>query len=160
MKSRLNKFGFTLIEIIVVVSSVGVVMLVVTGSLLQIMKVQNQSEAISRLSTSGNRILGELRRNLFNSDGEVVCGTNHLSVGFTNVTDGLGTIISCVTGDKIASTSGSIERKLNENIVSITSCSNFVSCNSGSVTFNFGIGTSVAGVGVTRNFTTTVTIRN
>ena len=135
-------------------------MLVVVGSLLQIMKVQNQSEAVSRLSTSGNRILGELRRNLFNSDGEVVCESNYLLVCVTNVIDGLGIVISCITGDKIASVSGSIERKLNENNVSIINCSNFVRCDSGSVTFNFGIGTSVVGVGVTRNFTTTVTIRN
>ena len=135
-------------------------MMVVVGSLLQIMKVQNQSEAYSRLSSSGNWILGELRRNLFNSDGEFICSGDNLSVGFTNVTDGLGTVISCDLGDKIASTSGTVERKLNADNISITNCASFAVCNSESVTFNFGIGTTVAGVGVSQNFTTTVTIRN
>ena len=143
-----------------VVSSIGLIMTVVVGSLLQIMKVQNRNEAISRLSTSGNAILTEIRRNLINSDGKnIVCSSG--SVGFTNVSDNLGTSITCTLNDKIASVSGTTTKKINSDNISIVNCSSFADCSeTGKVTINFGIGTSVAGVGVTRNFTTTVTLRN
>lgn len=165
MKKRKKNVGFTLIEIIVVVSSIGLVMLVVVGSLLQIMKVQNQNEAISKLSESGSWILSELRQNMFNSNGKVVCGSGNLSVGITSLMDSLSTVLNCsVSNNKIASVSGSVEKKLNGNNISVVSCNDFVLCDVDSrfvtVTFNFGIGTSVSGIGSTRNFSTTVTVRN
>lgn len=167
MKRTKKNFGFTLIEIVVVVSSVGLVMLVVVGSLLQIIKVQNQSQAVSKLSENGNWILSELRRNMFNSDGTVVCSGNNLSVGITSLTDKLTTVLECDLGSQIASVSGSTTKKLNEDNISVINCTNFASCSVDAgaglvtaVTFNFRLGTSVSGVGVTRNFSTVVTIRN
>lgn len=162
-----NKFGFTLIEIVVVVSSIGIIMIIVVGTILQTMKAQNRNRAISKLSDEGNWILSELRRNVFNSGGGLLCSSDNLSVGLTSVVDNLSTVLSCsVNGNKIASSSGSIEKKLNSDSVTINNCDNFVFCGDGTgdelrvVTFKFSLSTLVSGVGTTQDFWTTVVGRN
>lgn len=183
---KVKKKGFTLVEIIVVVSTIGIIMMVVTGTILQIMKAQNRNRGSSEISEQGNWILSELRKNVFNS-GNISCASDNLSIGITNLFNGASTILSCDLGDNaIASRSGKILRNLNSSSINITNCDNFVTCvtyeknnmdvvteeggetggitigNTGvsAVVFNFGIGTSVAGIGVSQNFTTTVTLRN
>lgn len=170
MQLKVKKNGFTLVEIMVVVSSVGVIMMIVVGTILQTMKAQNRSEAASRLFDEGNRILSELRRNVFNSTNKIVCSSNNLSVGLSNLTDGVGTSLTCDTSlgvNSIASTSGTVIRKLNATDINIVDCTNFVVCNLdpgttrvSSVIFNFRIGTTVSGVGTTSIFSTTLTVRN
>jgi len=152
-----------------VVSSIGIIMIIVVGTILQTMKAQNRSEALSKLGDEGNWIMVELRRNVFNSSSKINCRGDNLSVGLTGLYDSAETILSCdsVTNNKIASTSGVIERKLNATDINVVNCNNFVLCGMdqgttkvSSVSFNFGIGTTVSGVGMTQNFSTTLTIRN
>jgi prepilin-type N-terminal cleavage/methylation domain-containing protein len=166
MLTKRTKLGFTLIEIIVVVSTIGIIMMVVVGSIFQIMKAQNRNEAISKLTDQGNWILSELKKNMFNSNNKLTCSPDKLSVGTTNLFDGLSTVISCdVANNKIASTSA-FERELNGSGIDVVDCTNFVSCDTNpdtevsSLTFNFRIFTKVSGVGVSQNFSTTVTLRN
>ena len=155
-------------EIVVVVSSVGIIMIIVVGTILQTMKAQNRSDALSKLGDEGNWIMAELRRNVFNSSSKIDCRSNNLSVGLSGLDDNAEIILSCdsITNNKIASTSGSIERKLNAADINVVNCNNFVVCGVdhtnkvSSVTFNFGIGTTVSGVGTTKNFSTTLTVRN
>jgi type II secretory pathway pseudopilin PulG len=168
MKRNSKNFGFTLVEIIVVVSSVGIIMMIVVGTILQTMKAQNRSEALSRLSDEGNWILSELRRNIFNSNGVINCQPGNLAVGLSGLSDKVNTVLSCdssVANNMIASTSGTKVRKLNANDVNVTNCSNFAVCSIvdgkvSSVTFNFGIGTTVSGVSTSQDFSTTLTLRN
>ncbi len=165
-----KRSGFTLVEIMVVVSSVGVIMMIVAGTILQTMKAQNRSEGLSRLFDEGNRILSELRRNVFNSTDKIVCSSDNLSIGLTNLTDGIGTSLICnsiSTVNSIASASGAKVKNLNATDINIVNCNQFVVCTLdpgttkiSAVTFNFGIGTTVSGVGVTQNFSTTLSTRN
>ena len=165
---KVKKKGFTLVEIIVVVSSVGVIMMIVVGTILQTMKAQNRNDALSRLADEGNWILGELRRNIFNSNGKITCRDGNLSVGLTSLYDGTETVLSCetLTNNRIASTSGSIVRTLNATDINVINCVNFAICETtpdsdvSGVTFNFAIGTTVSGVGASQSFSTTLTVRN
>jgi len=171
--------GFTLVEIIVTVSTIGIILVVVVGTVLQTMKAQNRNRGMSELSDQGDWILSELRKNVFNG-GSLSCGSDNLSVGITNLFNGVSTVLSCnILNNSIASTSGKTVRKLNSTGIKVINCDNFVKCltyEKGSVvneegvitgdnrvlsvSFNFGIGTSVAGIGVSKSFTTTVTLRN
>lgn len=169
MKRNSKNFGFTLVEIIVVVSSVGIIMMIVVGTILQTMKAQNRSEALSRLSDEGNWILSELRRNIFNSNGVINCQPGNLAVGLSGLSDKVNTVLSCdssVANNMIASTSAGIPvRKINASDVNITDCSNFAVCSVvngkvSSVTFNFKIGTTISGVSTNQSFSTTLTLRN
>ena len=169
IRLRSRKKGFTLIEIMVVVSSVGVIMMIVVGTVLQTMRAQNRNEGFSKLNSDGNWILGEIRRNIFNSNGKVTCQNNGLSVGLTSLSDGLDTILSCDASNEnsqIASTSGTIVKKLNPNGLEVVDCTNFAVCTTSpdtgisSITFSFKVKTTVSGVGVSQKFVTTLTTRN
>lgn len=165
---KVKKTGFTLVEIIVVVSSVGIIMMIVVGTILQTMKAQNRSEALSRLSDEGNWILSELRRNIFNSNGVINCQTGNLAVGLSGLSDSVTTVLSCDSSsvnNRIASTSGTMVRKLNASDVNVTDCNNFAVCSVvgnkvSSVTFNFKIGTTISGISANQSFSTTLTLRN
>lgn len=179
MNLKVKKSGFTLIEIVVTVSTIGVIMMVVVGTILQTMKAQNRNRGMSELSDQGNWILSELRKNAFNS-GNLSCSSDNLSIGVTNLFNGASSRLSCdIASNSIASTSGKTIRKLNSAGIKVINCDNFVKCSTYeeiappdedgvttgdtrvlSVAFSFGIGTSVAGVGVSQTFTTTVTLRN
>lgn len=175
---KVKKNGFTLIEIIVTVSTIGIILVVVVGTVLQIMKAQNRNRGMSELSDQGNWILSELKKNAFNG-GSLSCSGDNLSVGVTNLFNGASTVLSCnMLDNSIASVSGKTVRKLNSAGIKVINCDNFVKCltyeegapdeEGGitgdnrvlSVSFSFGIGTSVAGIGVSQSFTTTVTLRN
>ncbi len=145
-------------------------MMVAVGAVFQTMRVQNKNLALSKLSEHGGWILSELKRNVFNSTGKLACYGGNLSIGLTNISDIKNTVLSCsdMGGDNQIASESAMVRKLNTDDVSILDCTNFVVCGetdpvtglSRAVTFNFNIGTSVSGVGVSKSFTTTVTLRN
>jgi prepilin-type N-terminal cleavage/methylation domain-containing protein len=164
----MKKSGFTLMEIIVVVASVGLIMTAVTGITLSIFKSQNRSQSTNKIVSNGNWILNELKKDVWNgSSSRITCIDNN-SIGITSLDDGANTVISC-SGNNIASKSGALVKNLNNiSEVNIISCpqNNFVSCTTlpsldvTNVNFNFGVGATTAGVGVTQYFSINVSIRN
>lgn len=156
--------GFTLIEIVVVVTVVAVIMVSIIGVVVSTFKLQNQTKSNSKLVSGGNEILNEIKKNILNSDSStIVCSDDHSSVAFINDFDGDSSMISC-TGGKIASISARTVY-LNGEDITVTDCSNFVSCSTlpslevSGVEFKFGVGTSTSGVGSGQDFEMNVTLR-
>ena len=168
MKLYKNKLysGFSLIEMVVVVGSFGMIIVAVISTILLTFRSQNKVNSTNKLGENGTSILTELRRNIFNSDSKnIVCGTGGTSVAIVNRNDKVMTNLVCV-GGKIASISATTVN-LNSNEVSVFSCQNFVVCTKkvGSsevigVDFRFGLGTTTVGVNSTQFFDTSVTTRN
>lgn len=163
-KKNKNK-GFTLVEIMVVVTVLALIMVSIIGVVISIFKVQNQTKSSSKVVSGGNMILSELKKNILNSNRlSIICSEDKKSVTFANNFDGKITTISC-SGGKIASISAQTVY-LNSGDTSIVDCSQFVSCYTqpslevSGVVFRFGVGSSTAGVGITQSFNMEVTIRN
>jgi type II secretory pathway pseudopilin PulG len=156
-------YGFSLIEMVVVVGSVGIMIVAVISTILMTFKSQNMVKSNNKISENGRSILAELRRNVFNSDASTIsCGVGGSSVIVTNKKDGGVTTLVCL-GINIASNSAN----LNSGEVAVYNCQNFVTCNlrsdsSGvaSVDFNFGLRTTTTGIATTQMFSTSVTTRN
>jgi type II secretory pathway pseudopilin PulG len=163
-----KKTGFTLIEIVVVVASVGLIMTSVIGLVLGTFKAQNREKATNKVMENGSWIINELRKNTLNSESTTIVCTANDSIEMVNMFDQEKSIFSCNrSSNKIASTSAIRDpNTLNSDDVNITDCSNFVECekdSSGKVSniiFNFGIGATTSGVSVAKNFNTVVTVRN
>lgn len=165
MKRKGNK-AFTLIEMVVVTAAVAMIMVALVSVVLATFKSQNQSKSSSKVSSGGNWILNELKRNVLSSNGQnIVCNPNNLSIGLTNVNDGDWTTISC-SSNRIASVSASRTIYLDSSDISIIDCSQFVSCSVlpslevSVVSFNFGVGASTVGIGVTQHFEIDMTLRD
>ena len=158
--------GFSLIEIVVVVGSFGLIIVAVISTILLTFRSQNKVSSNNKLSENGASIMAELRRNIFNSDSKsIVCGAGGTSVTIVNRNDKEVTNLRCL-GGKISSASARTV-DLNSNEVLVSSCQNFVSCTTkvGSsevvaVDFKFGLGTSVVGVNSTQFFDSSITTRN
>jgi prepilin-type N-terminal cleavage/methylation domain-containing protein len=157
--------GFTLIEIVVVTAAVALIMVAVIGLVVTTLKIQNQTKSNSKVVSNGNTILNELKKNILNSNKKnITCAGSGLSITLTNNSDGKVTTISCGSG-KIASSSAATIY-LNSGDVTVTDCSNFVTCSTlpslelSGVKFKFRIGASTSGVGMTQNFEMDVTVRN
>jgi len=165
IKKLKEKDGFTLIEVIVVVTVVALIMVAIISVVVSTFKIQNQTQSNSKVVSGGNAILSELKKNILNSNSNSIsCGSDNLSVTFSNNFDGKTTVISCL-GGKIASTSGQTVY-LTSGDISIVDCGQFVTCytlpslETSSVEFKFGVGSSTAGVGITQNFEMNVVVRN
>lgn len=168
MKIRNKKcLGFTLIEIVVIVASVGLIMTSVVGVVLGTFKSQNREKSTNKVLENGSWIINELRKNTLNSNSDTVVCNDDGSIEMVNAVDQEKSVFSCdQVSNKIASTSASKESLLNSRIISVADCSNFAECVtdlSGKVvmvTFNFGIEATTSGISVNKNFNTTVTLRN
>jgi type II secretory pathway pseudopilin PulG len=163
------KSGFTLIEIVVVVGSLGIIITAMVGVILGTFRAQNRVKSTNKVMENGVWIADQLRKNVFNSKGDkIVCNLNGLSVQLRDSIDDSLTTISCnKTANKIASTSATKEYILNNSEVKINNCSGFVTCEKDSsrlvvtkVIFNFDIGATTVGVSYSQNFKTEVTVRN
>ena len=163
-----KKKGYTLVEIMVVVASVGLIMTALVGVVIGTFRAQNRNAAINKVSENGTWIINELRKNTFNSFRDsVICLDDGLSVQVKNLQDGGITTLSCdeVT-NQIASTSADKQDILNTKEINSIDCFNFAVCDSVSgdrvtnITFNFGLEAIVNGVSARQNFTTKVTLRN
>lgn len=168
MNNKKDNFGYTLVEIMVVVASVGLIMTALVGVILGAFRSKNRNEAINKVSENGTWIINELRKNVFNSFSDsVVCSEDSSSVEIKNIQDGGTITLSCdEVNNKIASASATKEDILNSKEINSINCINFVLCNSifgdrvANVTFNFGLEAVVNGVSASQFFTTKVTLRN
>lgn len=164
-KETVRNEGFTLVEIIVVVTVVAIIMVAIIGVVVSVFKVQNQTESSNKVVSGGTAILNELKKNILNSDkSSINCSEDKSSITFTNNFDGKVSTITCIDG-KIASTSAQTIY-LSSGDIELFDCSQFVTCYTlpslevSEVKFEFGVGTTTAGIGATQNFELGVTIRN
>lgn len=168
----MNKRGFTLIELVVVVGVLGVVMAATSSVLINAFKANSRVKLTDRLSQDGNWALMELRKNIFSAKGTTItCDLGSSAVSFENAQDGVGTTIFCdAENNKIASQSAN--RLINIDLINggsevTVDCGSFAGCTgspTSSVTFKFdlSIGNSNAGSQnyVKRTFDSTVSVRN
>jgi prepilin-type N-terminal cleavage/methylation domain-containing protein len=163
-----SRQGFTLIEMMVVVSILAVIMVTVISTLLSSFKAKNRVDTADRLEQNGSFALNEIRNNILNSDGKnVTCGVGS-SITFVNRQDGQQISIECIEGGAIASVSAGLVTDLTVG-VSASNCSNFVNCDTlatGEMTAaNIGFTLSVGAPGagpenyVSRSFLTKVAVR-
>ena len=167
-KKNKQSFGFSLIEMVVVVGSVGIIIVAVISTIILTFRSQNMVKSKNKINENARNIIYELRRLVFSGGSQqIVCGTGNSSVLVTNVFDKQETILSCVGGN-IASSSAKIVN-LNTSEVTVFGCQNFVVCedNTGltedigvTVSFNFGLSASTNGVGTSQMFNTWVSTRN
>lgn len=183
------KKGFTLVEILIVVSVTVLIIASISGIMSGVFISQSKSKANDKITENGVWILNELKKNILNVDntnsrngGKFTCPVNNngSSITVTGVKDGETTTIKCldtIDGYKIASISGrKVGLGVGETIylfqgmkdTLLRDCSNFVSCSTlpslvlSHVKFNFTLeaGTETLSVGVTKNFLIDVTLRN
>jgi type II secretory pathway pseudopilin PulG len=185
-KINKKKFGFTLIEILVVVGVVMVVMISISGVMSGVFNSQNKGEAMDKINQNGSWILNELKKNVLNanssgengedSEDNFYCSETKDKIVIRSVKDGEKTTISCFSdagGYKIASVSGTevgttvfLFQKNNDLILS--NCDNFVTCSTlpslqlSNVKFNFDLEAGIEGLSseTTKNFSIDVTLRN
>lgn len=158
--------GFSLIEMVVVVGSFGMIIVAVISTILLTFRSQNNVNSNNKLKENGASILMELRRNIFNGDSKnIICGVGGTSVFVKNRNDLGETNLVCV-GGRIASVSATTVY-LNSNEVSVFNCQNFAVCTKKigtseviGVDFAFGLGTTTVGVSSTQFFDVSVTTRN
>lgn len=166
IKKNKQDFGFSLIEMVVMVGSVGMIIVAVISTIVLTFRSQNMVKTKNKINENARSIIYELRRSIFNSESQlVICGVGNSSVSVTNFLDNKETILSCA-GSKIASTSASIVY-LNSGEVGVYDCSNFAICELdvgttevAGVIFNFGLSASTNGVGISQMFNTRVSTRN
>lgn len=179
------KRGFTLIEILIVVSVIVVILLSMSGIISQVFNTQNKNNATDKIDQNGSWILNELKKNVLNADGnsenglKFSCSMNKNAPGnsivITSVKDGDETTIACLgdatNGYKIASISGvgtTIYLFQRNNDLQLIDCASFVSCSTlpsfqlSDVNFNFILqaGTSTLSSGTSKVFSADVTLRN
>lgn len=164
-KEKNKKYGFSLIEIVVVVGSFSMIIVAIISTILLTFKSQTRVKINNKISENGRIILTELRRNIFGGDSTSIdCGA--LGVGSSVVVRDIKnfevTNIVC-GGDNISSNLVN----LNSNEVVVYNCQNFAKCitkmgsdDVASVEFNFGLRAITGGVGSSEVFSTTVTTRN
>lgn len=183
------KKGFTLVEILIVVSVTVLIIASISGIMSGVFISQSKSKANDKITQNGVWILNELKKNILNVDNtnsrngsKFTCpvNSNGNSITVTSIKDGETTTIKCldtVDGYKIASISGRrTGLGVGETIylfqgmkdAQLRDCSNFVSCSTlpslvlSRVKFDFTLeaGTETLSVGVTKNFLIDVTLRN
>lgn len=170
----MNKRGFTLIELVIVVGVLGVIMAATSSVLINAFKANSRVKLTDKLSQDGNWALTELRKNIFGAKGTTITCVGSSAVSFENAQNGVGTTIFCdAENNKIASQSANREPQnidlINGGSEMPVDCGSFASCNGvppavSSVTFSFSlsIGNSAAGSQnyVEKTFNSTVSVRN
>ena len=159
-----NNKGYTLIEMVVVVGSLGIIIVAVISTILVTFRSQNKVKANNKTSENGRMILTELRRNIFNGTSKsIVCGLGGSSVSIADLNIGTTTTSLVCRNNNIASNSAT----LNSSEVIVYGCQNFVTCTNkagtsevATVKFSFGLSSITAGVGTSQMFDTIVTTRN
>jgi type II secretory pathway pseudopilin PulG len=164
-----DKKGFTLIEIIVVVTMLIVIIAGVIGAMTSVFRAQTAANLSNKVMKNGNLAMNEIKKDIINASSTgMSCpeGIGTSSVTFNNIIDGDVTTLIC-TDNKIASQSARETVDLiSTNEVSVIDCSNFVKCvySSGiptSVEFSFTLSSGTTEPNyVEKNFNSTVSIRN
>ncbi len=175
-----NKKGFTLIEILVVISVILVIVASISGVMSGVFSSQSKNKATDKINQSGNWILNELKKNILNANSGTENGVGFVcpmdgygnSITTTNIKNGEKTIISCLDGGvddyKIASISAVGTTvylfQKNKDLV-LNGCDNFVTCSTlpslqlSEVEFNFSLGAGLSS-GTTKSFSIDVILRN
>lgn len=182
------KKGFTLIEILVVISVILVIVASISGVMSGVFSSQSKNKATDKIDQNGNWILNELKKNILNADSGTENGVGFScsmvddspgtsTITVTSIKDGDKTTISCFDAGggnyKIASISGksvgtTVYLFQKNNDLVLNGCNNFVTCSTlpslqlSEVEFNFNLGAGGAGLsnGVTKSFSLDVTLRN
>lgn len=168
--------GFTLIEIVVVLGVLGIIMVSVFTVLNGSLKTNNRVKWSTKVEQIGAFVLGELKRNILNSNNKIVCDSGKTFVNFQNAFDGQTTQIGCTNSavgvlGGISSSSANLNLTLSGNDIATFGCDNFVTCDTlpssevSAVSFSFTLGAGISGSQnsenyATRKFQTKVTIRN
>ncbi len=165
-----KQLGFTFIEILIALAIISLILVAITGTMLDSMKAKNQVVFADKVQQNGSYAIAELRKNVMNAkpDG-ITCGNGY--VDLVNKRNGSTSRLSCsVTTNRIASTSAEEVRLTSSNDVRVATCADFVVCDPPSggsvnlVTFTFTLVGNSDDTRVrdsTRKvFTTTVTTRN
>lgn len=162
----MKKQGFTLIEMVVVVSVLAVILVTITSMLINSFRARNRADLTDTLEQNGSYILSEITKNFLGSDmAGVTCGGNSLTL--INKKDGDQTVILCTDGANIASNSANTVVLTKG--VTASNCSQFVSCEGtpGSVSainVSFTLSSGAVGSGMentdSRSFQTKVAARN
>lgn len=145
----MKKNGFTLIEVLVVLSISLLVLVSVGGVMTTSFKAKNNSEISGTVQAESQTILAELKKNILDADvSSFICPVGvGPSLSFTTKSGGTTSLWCDGTGVKVASVSAQNGTfRLSNNGVSVRNCNNFVSCtlNSGQdvsrVDFSLDIG--------------------
>lgn len=162
----MKKQGFTLIEMVVIVSVLAMILVTVTNVLINSFKARNRSDLTDTLEQNGSYILKEITKNFLGADmAGVTCGGNSLTL--INKKDGNQTIILCTDGANIASNSANTV--ILTKGVTASNCSQFVSCEGAAgsvsainVSFTLSAGATGSGIENTdsRSFQAKVAARN
>ena len=163
-EKKVDKNGFTIIEMVVVTAAIAMIMVAVISVVVATFRSQNQTKSNSKVSSGGNWILTELKREVLSSDGEnIVCLDNQLTL--TDVNDGEVVVISCddSEGNEVITANST---NLNSGDISIIDCSEFVSCTTlpslevSEVNFKFGVKSDTVGIEASQDFELSVSVRN
>lgn len=160
----MRKNGFTIIEMVVIVSVMAVIIVTIVSILLNSFKARNRVDVTDTLEENGSYVLGAITNDFLNSDGKhAVCGGNSLT--FVSKQDGGTTTITCNETGDIASNSASLTQG-----VTASNCAGFVSCDTDSdgnvaainISFTLSAGTSGSGAenAASRPFQAKVAVRN
>jgi len=179
-----NKKGFTLIEILVVISVILIIIASISGVMSGVFNSQGKNKATDKIDQNGSWILNELKKNILNADSGTENGAGFscsmdggTSITTTSIKDGDKTTISCFDAGggnyKIASISGksvgtTVYLFQKNNDLVLNGCDEFVTCSTlpslqlSKVEFNFSLGAGVAGLssGITKPFSIEVNLRN
>lgn len=130
----MKRGAFTLIEIVVMVAILGLIMSMLSLSLGFSFKLKDSTEGMEAVTTKGNFVMEELKKNVLDSKPETIsCGSTNVFINTVafDTRSGGRTTLSCggPTGAKIASESASELFNLTQDSnVTLTSCG-FVRCN-------------------------------
>ena len=167
----MKKNGFTLIEIMVSIGVISLIILVITGVLMNTFKAKTRVNIADIVERNGSFALSEIRRNIINSPVQSIVCPSGLGSSLTMAgQDGQITQIICNEDGAIASSSANGVVNLTDDDVRVTGCSGFVSCSTGSstevskVSISFGLESGVEEAGVksyvSKDFEISVAVRN
>lgn len=127
-----NSKGFTLIEILVVISILGLIMVVGTNMFIQVLKNNVKTEAIKDVKQNGDYAIMVMERMIRNAQNIRGCSSSVITI---DNPDGRQTTFECLDG-AIASRSGALSGKLTSSKVTLSSALPPASvCNSSTLAF-------------------------
>ncbi|MEI8067768.1 MAG: type II secretion system protein [Candidatus Shapirobacteria bacterium] len=167
----IKKSGFTLVELLVVTSMIGLILVAVVGALSGTFRTQTKLVLSDKVNENGSFALEEIRKNILNI--KSIGNTGPTNLGFTGIDGGSTNIICNPDYKKISSSSASRSQDI-ELISSIdlklVDCTNFITYTKnidGVVTnidfkFTLGAGETLAGPQnyYQKTFNSKVTLRN
>ncbi len=174
------KKGFTLIEIVVVLTMMAIILASIVGALMSTFRANNKMSVTNKVTQNGNWALGEIRKNILNAKAVGMdCPMSGVgtSMAFVSTLDGDITVLKCTP--PFGNQKGKISSESAREIINLTSidevnvsdCSNFVSCSPGTspsvpgdVSFDFIISAGITSASnadyAQKEFNSKITIRN